>query len=98
MYARLVTGYLSWDLTPCKSMQVDAKAMVQYSKNIADLAKGTPGGKQGSRGYPYLGSFHAAAEAAASKLQAVEGGFRWDALRQGSCRIPTWLTVYQSDN
>lgn len=63
--------------------------MVQYSNNIADLAKGTPGSKQGSRGYPYLGSFHAAAEAAASKFHAVEAGFRWDALRQGSCRIPT---------
>ena len=54
--------------------------MVQYSNNIADLAKGTPGSKQG-RGWPYLGSFHAAAEAAASKFQAVEATFRWDALR-----------------
>ena len=58
--------------------------MVQYSDNIVDLAKGTPGGKQG-RGWPYLGSFHAAAEAAASKFRAVEATFRWDALRQGSC-------------
>ena len=58
--------------------QAEAKALGQHNTNIEELAKGK-GGKQGYG--PYLGSFHAAAEAVASKFHAVEGTLRWDALR-----------------
>ncbi len=58
-------------------LQVDDKAMKQYSANIADMAKGA----KDIYGH-YLGSFQAAAETVASKFQAVEGLLRWDALRR----------------
>lgn len=59
------------------TLQVEAKAMEQYSANIADLAKGNM-----DMYGQYLGSFHASAEAVASKFYAVEAMLRWDALRQ----------------
>jgi hypothetical protein len=59
------------------TLQVEAKAMEQYSTNIADLAKGSM-----DMYGQYLGSFQASAEAVASNFHAVEAMLRWDALRQ----------------
>lgn len=65
---------------------MEGQALEQHSANIAALAQGAPG-RQDLHGQ-YLGSFHAPAEAVASKFHAVEATLRWDALRQASlnCR------------